>query len=90
MNLDDRLLAEAHELTGIAERAALIHEGLHALIERESARRLVRLAGDAPAMKPVPRRRAPGCCRCRFEPGTGGGGFAPPGVVSPPPPITPG
>ena len=38
-NLDDDLLGEAQRLTGMTERTALIHEGLRALIQRESARR---------------------------------------------------
>ena len=58
VNLDDRLLAEAQRITGMKERTALIHEGLRALIERESARRLARLGGSEPDLKPVPRRRS--------------------------------
>jgi Arc/MetJ family transcription regulator len=57
INLDDTLLAEAQRLTGLRERTALVHEGLRALIERESARRLARLGGSEPALKPVSRRR---------------------------------
>jgi Arc/MetJ family transcription regulator len=45
INLDDELLEEARRLTGIADRTALIHAGLRALVERESARRLARLGG---------------------------------------------
>ena len=60
MNLDDDLLAKAQELTGIKEKTALVHEGLRALIQREAARRLARLGGSAPDLKPVPRRRSPG------------------------------
>ncbi len=58
VNLDDTLLDEAQRLTGIAERTALIHEGLRALIERESARRLARLGGTEKALRVPPRRRA--------------------------------
>jgi Arc/MetJ family transcription regulator len=57
INLDERLLAEAQRVTGTKERSALIHEGLKALIERESARRLARLGGSEPRLRPVPRRR---------------------------------
>jgi Arc/MetJ family transcription regulator len=57
LNIDDALLDEAQRLTGMRERTALIHEGLRALIERESARRLARLAGSEPELQPVPRRR---------------------------------
>ena len=57
VNLDADLLAEAARLTGVAERTALIHAELRALIERESARRLARLGGSQPDLAPVPRRR---------------------------------
>jgi Arc/MetJ family transcription regulator len=57
VNLDDALLDEAQRLTGIAERTALIHEGLRALIERESARRLSRLGGSEKSLRLPPRRR---------------------------------
>jgi Arc/MetJ family transcription regulator len=55
-NLDDDLLGEAQRLTGMTERTALIHEGLRALIERESARRLARLGATERSLR-VPRRR---------------------------------
>jgi len=58
VNLDADLLAEAARLTGMAERTALLHAGLRALIERESARRLARLDGSQPDLEPVPRRRS--------------------------------
>jgi Arc/MetJ family transcription regulator len=56
-NLDDELLGEAQRLTGMAERTALIHAGLRALIERESARRLARLGGTERSLRVPPRRR---------------------------------
>ena len=57
LNIDDDLLEEAHKLTGMRERTALIHEGLRALIARESARRLARLGGTDPNARAVNRRR---------------------------------
>ena len=45
LNIDDQLLAEAQRITGVSEKVALVREGLRALIERESARRLARLGG---------------------------------------------
>lgn len=57
VNIDDRLLDEARRVSGVEGRTALIHEGLLALIERESARRLVRLGGSDPDLQPVSRRR---------------------------------
>jgi Arc/MetJ family transcription regulator len=58
INLDDQLLTEAQRITGMKERTALIHEGLRALIERESARRLARLGGSDPRLQTIPRRRS--------------------------------
>jgi len=58
VNLDERLLQEAERLTGTKERTALIRAGLHALIERESARRLARLGGSEPELEVPPRRRS--------------------------------
>ena len=58
VNIDDQLLAEAQRITGVAEKATLLREGLMALIERESARRLARLGATEPQLKPVSRRRS--------------------------------
>lgn len=58
LNIDDQLLAEAQRLTGIREKTALVREGLEALIERESARRLAKLGGTEPKLRSVPRRRS--------------------------------
>lgn len=57
LNIDDRLLEEAQRITGTTERTALIHEGLRALIQRESARRLARLGGSEPHLETPSRRR---------------------------------
>ncbi len=58
INLDEDLIEQAMRMTGVEERTALIHEGLKALITRESARRLARLGGTEPRLRPVPRRRS--------------------------------
>ncbi len=58
VTLDDRLLTEARELTGIRERSALLREALAALIHLESSRRLARLGGSDPEAEAGPRRRA--------------------------------
>jgi Arc/MetJ family transcription regulator len=55
--LDDELVAKAQALTGLREKSALVREALKALIQRESARRLSRLGGSEPDLKPVPRRQ---------------------------------
>jgi len=58
LDLDDALLEKAGHLTGMKENAALVREGLKALVERESARRLARLGGSKPELsafnKPSP------------------------------------
>jgi Arc/MetJ family transcription regulator len=58
INLDEELLIEAQRITGMKERTALIHEGLRALIQRESARRLAQLGGSEPRLQPARRRRS--------------------------------
>jgi len=58
VTLDDQLLKEAEELTGITERSRLIRDGLEALIQREAARRLARLGGTMPDFQDIPRRRS--------------------------------
>ncbi len=58
LNIDDQLLSEAQRITGVTEKAALVREGLRALIERESARRLARLGGTEPQLQPVSRRQS--------------------------------
>lgn len=60
VNIDDRLMDQTRELTGIEENAALLREGLRALVEREAARRLARLGGSEPGLKDIPRRWASG------------------------------
>ena len=58
VNIDDDLLENAKRLTGIEGTTALVREALRALVERESARRLAKLGGTQPQLKPVPRRRS--------------------------------
>jgi Arc/MetJ family transcription regulator len=60
ISLDDELMAKAQEYTGIRGKSALIRAALRALIEREAARRLARLGGSEPDLKPIPRRRMSG------------------------------
>jgi Arc/MetJ family transcription regulator len=56
LNLDDDLIREAGRLTGLRAKTDVIHEGLRALITRESARRLSALGGKLPSAR-APRRR---------------------------------
>jgi len=54
--LDDKLLADAMELTGISEKTAVVHAGLELLVARAVARRLGALGGTEPGLR-APRRR---------------------------------
>jgi len=56
--LDDDLLQQAQQPTGLGERTALVREALRALIQRESAQRLARLGGSEPQLQPIPRRQS--------------------------------
>ncbi len=55
--LDDDLLAQAQDYTGLKEKSALVREALVALVEREAGRRLALLGGTMPAATAPPRRR---------------------------------
>ena len=57
VNIDDELLEKAGKLIGPMDRTRLISEGLRALIESESARRLARLGGSQVLLQAAPRRR---------------------------------
>ena len=56
--IDDQLIDKARSLTGLVETSALVREGLKAIIERESARRLALLGGTEPEAVFTPRRRS--------------------------------
>lgn len=56
LTIDDELLAEALRIAGLNDKTALVREGLRALIERESARRLAKLGGTEPQLNSVSRR----------------------------------
>ena len=57
IEIDDALLADAKEYTGIDEVPTLIRVALQSLVQREAARRLARLGGSAPDLVAPPRRR---------------------------------
>lgn len=60
VTIDDELIADAEAYTGIKEKSALIRHALKTLVEREAAKRLARLGGTQPHLKPITRRRAGG------------------------------
>lgn len=55
--IDDELLHQATEYTGLTEKSAIIRAALKALVEREAARRLACMGGTSPDLGPIPRRR---------------------------------
>jgi Arc/MetJ family transcription regulator len=55
--LDDDLLRQAREYSGIQEKTALIHAALRELISRGAARRLAALGGTMPKFEAGRRRR---------------------------------
>ena len=57
LNLDDDLMSQAQEYTGLMEKSAVVREALKALVAREAARRLAKLGGSMPNIAPAVARR---------------------------------
>jgi hypothetical protein len=57
LTIDSYLLELARRLSRLSGTPAFVRQGLKALIERSSARRLARLGGSEPALEQVPRRQ---------------------------------
>jgi hypothetical protein len=57
LNLEDKLINKASQLTGIKEKTSLVRLGLEALIAKESSKRLARLGGTEKKLRMIPRRR---------------------------------
>jgi len=57
LNIEDKLIESASELTGIKEKTTLVKLGLEALISRESGKRLAKLGGTEKDLEMIPRRR---------------------------------
>lgn len=57
ITLDDELVADAIEFTGIDDKSLLIRMALKSMLAHEAARRLAALGGSQPDMKQIPRRR---------------------------------
>jgi hypothetical protein len=55
LNIEDSLIDNASELTGIKEKTTLVKLGMQALIEREAGKRLAKLGGSEKNLKMVPR-----------------------------------
>ncbi len=58
LNIEDRLLDEASQVTGIREKTALVRMGLEALIALKTSERLAKLGGTEKDLKAIPRRRS--------------------------------
>lgn len=58
VTIDDDLLKDAAEFTGIKQPSKLVHAALRALVAREAAQRLVEMGGTDPDAE-LPRRRRP-------------------------------
>jgi Arc/MetJ family transcription regulator len=58
LTIEDELFAKAQRVSGLKEKAALVQEGLRALIERESARHLALLGGTEPQLQATPRHQS--------------------------------
>lgn len=56
LNLEDRLLNEAADLTGIREKTALVRLSLEALVTLERSKRLAKLGGTEKGLEATPRR----------------------------------
>jgi hypothetical protein len=57
VTLDDELLADVEELSGIRDRSQLLREALLALRHRIASERLSLLGGSEPGLTATPRRR---------------------------------
>jgi Arc/MetJ family transcription regulator len=55
--LDDELLEQAQEYSGVTERSALLRAALKALIHMEASRRLAAVGGSEPDLKAIKRLR---------------------------------
>ena len=57
LNIDDRILSRAADITGVKEKTALVRMGLEARVSLESAKRLAALGGTERDLVAVRRRR---------------------------------
>jgi Arc/MetJ family transcription regulator len=57
ITLDDKLVAQAQEMTGITDKSTLLKTALTRMVQQEAARRLILLGGSDPDAKAAPRRR---------------------------------
>lgn len=60
LNIEDKLIKKASQLTGIKEKTSLVRLGLEALIALETSKRLAKLGGTEKKLRIVARRRMEG------------------------------
>lgn len=58
VTIDDKLMADAAEFSGLTEKSAIINRALKMLVEWEASRRLAAMGGTMPNLE-TPRRRRP-------------------------------
>ena len=59
VTLDDKIVEDLRESTGIMETSALIRQALIEMRQRVASKRLAALGGSLPGLQTVPRRRGP-------------------------------
>jgi Bacterial antitoxin of type II TA system, VapB len=59
VTLDDKIVEDLRESTGIKETSALVRQALIEMRQRVAAQRLAALGGTMPELKAPPRRRPP-------------------------------
>jgi Arc/MetJ family transcription regulator len=57
IDVDRKLLAAAKKASGIKLKSDVVIEGLHLIVRREAARKLMEMGGTMPGLKPFVRRR---------------------------------
>lgn len=57
IDLDDELIRNARENSGLTDLSVLLNHALKSLIEREASRRLAELGGAMPDLEDIPRHR---------------------------------
>jgi hypothetical protein len=59
ITLDDKMVEDLRESTGIRETSALVRQAMIEMRQRVAAERLAALGGTMPSLKAPPRRRPP-------------------------------
>ncbi|MCH8012160.1 MAG: type II toxin-antitoxin system VapB family antitoxin [Candidatus Marinimicrobia bacterium] len=57
LNIEDKLIKKASQLTGIKEKTSLVRLGLETLIALEASKRLAKLGGTEKKLRIIARRR---------------------------------